>query len=69
MAKHFEEVRCSARVIFKIFTEEKELTPEQVKDEVLRMETYINERLGVLNIPDRRLKIGTRIHIGEVGLK
>lgn len=68
MAKNFEEVKCSAVVIFKIFSDS-ELTADQVRNEILMMEIMINEKLGVTTLSDKKLKIGTRVHIKEVGLK
>ena len=68
MGKHFERVKCSADITFKIFSEE-ELTAEQVEREVCMLEVVMNEKLGVLNRPDSNVQVGVRIHIKEVGVK
>jgi hypothetical protein len=68
MGKYFEQVKCSADIIFKIFSEE-ELTADQVRSEVVMFEVEMNERLGMLKLPDKNLKVGMRVHIKEVGTK
>lgn len=68
MGKYFEQVKCSADIILKIFSEE-ELTADQVRSEIVMLEVEMNERLGMLNLQDKNLKVGMRVHIKEVGIK
>lgn len=69
MGKHFEQVKCNADLYLKIFTDEEELTPDQVRMIAVTIEGAINDKMGLYKIPDMKAQVGCRFHVREVGLK